>query len=147
MAPAKEGGPGGDWLSAHAGYVVTARARDRIRHWFKQLGLRCAGVQAEQPSKEKESNRLGVARPDLERLLTRFNLQSVEDLLAAIGRGGGAAHRHPGCHTQSEQAPRDHDRVIAQEQPVRKIKGTGQKSAAQIEVLGVGELLTQMAKC
>ena len=140
---AKEGGPSRDWLSAHAGYVVTARARNRIRHWFKQLDYD-AHVQAGRTALEKESNRLGVARPDLERLLTRFNLQSVEDLLAAIGRGDLSPIQV--ANTQSEQAPRDHDRVIAQ-RPVRKIKGTGQKSAAQIEVLGVGELLTQMAKC
>jgi len=31
----KQGGPSRDWLSAHTGYVVTARARNRIRHWFQ----------------------------------------------------------------------------------------------------------------
>jgi GTP pyrophosphokinase len=140
---AKQGGPSRDWLSAHAGYVVTARARNRIRHWFKKLDYD-AHVQAGRTALEKELNRLGVPRPDLERLLTRFNLQSVDDLLAAIGRGDLSPIQV--ANTQSEQAPRDHDRLIA-ERPVRKIKGTGQNRGAQIEVRGVSDLLTQMAKC
>ncbi|MCB1873652.1 MAG: bifunctional (p)ppGpp synthetase/guanosine-3',5'-bis(diphosphate) 3'-pyrophosphohydrolase, partial [Gammaproteobacteria bacterium] len=33
---AKEGAPSRDWLSPHLGYTKTSRARNRIRHWFKQ---------------------------------------------------------------------------------------------------------------
>lgn len=66
--------------------MVTSRARNRIRHWFKRQGYE-QHVQLGKASLDKETARLGVGKPDLEALLPKYNFKSVDDLYAAIGRG------------------------------------------------------------
>ena len=72
----KEGGPSLDWLSPHLGYLQTNKARNRVRHWFKQQDYD-AHLSAGRASLEKEISRLGVARPDLDQAVRRFNFQRV----------------------------------------------------------------------
>ncbi len=83
---AKEEGPSRDWISPHLGYIKTGRARNRVRHWFKEQDY-AAHLQAGRSGLEREVSRLGVQKPNLEVAAKRFNLKKSDDLLAAIGRG------------------------------------------------------------
>jgi GTP pyrophosphokinase len=141
---AKEGGPSRDWLNPHSGYVATARAKNRIRHWFKVQDYD-AHVHAGRAALDRELGRLSVSRPDLDRLAPRFNFQSVDDLLAAIGRGDLSAIQV--ANTQAEHVRRDPD-AAPLARPVRKRPAKeGAQAGAQVEVQGIGDLLTQMARC
>ncbi len=136
---AREEGPSLDWLNPASGYVVTARARSRIRQWFKRQDFE-QHVQLGRASLEREVRRLGVPRPDLERLLERYRFRRVEELLAAIGRGeispvqvanaGAAAVPPPEEETAAPPPPRPrtpaHGRVVVE---------------------GVDDLMTHMARC
>jgi GTP pyrophosphokinase len=144
---AKEGGPSRDWLNPHSGCLTTNRARSRVRQWFKQqdFGQHVAIGRA---SLEREVARLSVARPDLEKLAARFNYKSHEDLLAAIGRGELSAIQV--ANTQAERVPRDVSEQAERELPEKVRRRTPSRSAGgagQIVVQGIGDLMTQMARC
>ncbi len=139
----KDGGPSRDWLNPHSGYLATARAKNRIRQWFKQQD-HDVHLHAGRAALERELTRLGVPKPDLEQLTPRFNFQTVDDLLAAIGRGDLSPVQV--ANTQAQQARPDPEREIADRARKRSARPRS-KGGPQVEVAGVGDLMTHMAKC
>ena len=142
----KEGGPSRDWLNPHSGYLTTSRARNRVRQWFKQQDFD-QHLAIGRASLEREVARLSVPKPDLDKLAARFNFKSHDDLLAAIGRGELSAIQL--ANTQVERVPRDPaakaDLEIPEKlkrRPLSRADGAG-----QVVVDGIGDLMTQMAKC
>jgi len=144
---AKEGGPSRDWLNPHSGYLTTSRARNRVRQWFKQQDFD-QHVAIGRAALEREVARLSVRKPDLERLVTRFNFKTHDDLLAAVGRGELSAIQV--ANTQNERVAGDAaeraDREIP-EKVRRRVPSPNTGGAGQVVVQGVGDLLTQMARC
>lgn len=138
---AKEGGPSLDWANASSGYVVTSRARNRIRHWFKRQGYE-QHVQLGKASLDKETARLGVGKPDLEALLPKYNFKSVDDLYAAIGRGEVSATQIANLQIDTS---RDDDEEITARADRRTARHTGK--AGQVVVQGVDDLMTHTARC
>lgn len=138
---AKEEGPSLDWLNPSSGYVATSRARNRIRHWFKRQNYE-QHVQLGRSSLEKEIKRLGVVRPDLEKLLPKYSFKSLDDLYAAIGRGEVSA-----VQIANVQAPsaKQHPQREMPEKAARPAPRSG--SQGRITVEGVGDLMTGMARC
>jgi len=138
----KEGGPSLDWLNSSSGYVVTSRARNRIRHWFKRQDYDLH-VSLGKASLDKEINRLGVKRPDLEKLLPKYNFKVSDDLYAAIGRGEVSAIQV--ANLQASSAVRDDDEEITAKAERRITRHTGK--GGQVVVEGVGDLMTHTARC
>ncbi len=139
---AKNGSPSRDWLNPHLGYLHTARARNRVRQWFKQQDYD-QHLSDGRAAYERELGRLGLsARPDLDHLAPRYNFKKGEDLLASIGRGemspihviGQAADLHPRRPEPTEIPPTA--------KPSHQSEGRG-----QVVVEGVEDLLTHMARC
>lgn len=139
----KQGGPSRDWLNPHAGYVVTSRARNRIRQWFKRQDFE-QHVQIGKAALEREITRLGVKRPSLERLLSKYNYQSVDDLLAALGRGEVSAVQL--ANVNIVPAEQDADKEITQKIS-KRVASRPHGQGAQVLVEGVGDLMSHMAKC
>ncbi len=137
---AKAEGPSLDWLNPSSGYVVTSRARNRIRQWFKKQNFE-QHVQLGRSSLEREVKRLGVPRPDLEKLLPRYNLKSVDDLYAAIGRGEISAVQV----ANSGQPARPTEEEIVEKAAQRPRRST--TSHGRVVVEGVDDLMTTMARC
>ncbi len=83
---AKEGEPSRDWLNGALGYLITHRARSKVRAWFRQ---RDVGEQVAlgRTLLEKEIKRLGAVEPNLEKLAQRLKFTRLEEFLAALGRG------------------------------------------------------------
>jgi GTP pyrophosphokinase len=144
---AKEGGPSRDWINPHSGYLTTNRARNRVRAWFKQQDYD-QHVSIGRASLEREVSRLSVPKPDLDKLATRFNLKTSDDLLAAIGRGELSAIQI--ANAQAERVRKDAAQQADQEIP-EKLKSRAPSRASggagQVVVEGIGDLMTQMAKC
>ena len=82
----KEGVPSRDWLNPALGYLVTHRARSKVRTWFRQ---RDVGEQVSlgRTLLEKELKRLGVVDANQEKLAQRLKFNKVDEFLAALGRG------------------------------------------------------------
>lgn len=144
---AKEGGPSRDWLNPHSGYLNTARARNRVRQWFKQQDFE-QHVSIGRNALERDVARLSLPKPDLDRLATRFNFKTHDDLLAAIGRGELSAIQV--ANAQVGRAPRDAAEIADREIPEkvrRRAPSRAAGGAGQVVVEGIGDLMTQMAKC
>jgi GTP pyrophosphokinase len=143
----KEGGPSRDWLNPHSGYLITNRARNRVRQWFKQQD-HDQHVAIGRASLDREVARLSLPKPDLDRLAHRFNFKTHDDLLAAIGRGELSAIQV--ANAQAERALRDTAEAADREIPEKLRRRTPPRTtggAGQVVVEGIGDLMTQMAKC
>lgn len=133
---AKHGGPSRDWLNASLGMVKTARARAKIRQWFKteHFAEHCAQGRA---LLEREMARLHVGSLNQEKLAQAFSIARLDDFLAALGRG--------------EISARQIANVIEGEQPRQQNKAQPRPSDSQalppVTVQGVSGLLMTFAKC
>lgn len=138
----KNAAPSRDWLNPHQGYLTTARARNRVRQWFKQQHFD-QYAQEGRATLERELARLGIVeRPQLDSLALKFNYRRGEELLAAIGCGdlaAGSVARQVG--EPKTEAPREPE--LRRRAP-HKHKTAG---AGEVVVEGVGELMTQLAQC
>lgn len=137
---AKQANPSRDWLNPHLGYLKTARARAKVAHWFKIQDYD-RNAEAGKELIEKELKRLGIQSPHLLEIAKELNLKSEPDLFAALGSGdiriGQVLH-----HIQSKMAiVETPEKIIAPTHPVEK------KSPQAIEIQGVGNLLTHIARC
>jgi GTP pyrophosphokinase len=143
----KNATPSRDWLSPHQGYLATARARNRVRQWFKQLD-HDLHAQEGRTALEKELSRLAIAeKPQLEQLAPRYNFKRGEDLLAAIGRGDlsvGLVARQVGEPRIPEQPPRDQEVRL---RPPARGAAKPKPGAGEVVVEGVDDLMTQIANC
>ncbi|MCU0970390.1 MAG: TGS domain-containing protein [Gammaproteobacteria bacterium] len=138
----KEGGPSRDWMSAHLGYLKTAKALNRVRAWFKQQD-HDQHVAAGRTQLEKELARAGAPKPDLEKLASRFSFRTPADLLAAIGRGDVSAQQI----AQSEERRRPPEPEQSFAERLRRPAKAAEPSRGLVIVEGVGDLMTHMAKC
>ena len=136
----KAGTPSRDWLSPHLNYLKTRRARNRVRHWFKQQDY-AVHLESGRKGLEREIIRLGISeRPDLNALAERYNFKSADDLLAAIGRGELSplkivAAGEPKKIVEKRELPH-------LERQKRPLSGKG-----EVVVQGVSDLMTHIAGC
>jgi len=140
----KNAAPSRDWLGSHHGYLHTAKARNRVRQWFKHQDFD-RHVDEGRSMLDRELGRLGIEeRPDLDQIGRRYNFHKREDVLAAIGRGElsvGQVARKVGGHKAAEHE----DGPSKQKSPVAgKHRSHGR---AEVVVEGVEDLMTHMAQC
>ena len=136
----RSGVPSRDWLSPHLGYLKTSRARAKARTWFRQQDFD-ENLLDGRSTLERELRRLGVGGIDEQRLLKRFHHEKFDDLLAAVGRGE---------INTAQIAGAVEDPARARQQPMARQaaqRSANAGAADEIQVEGVGNLLTQMAKC
>jgi GTP pyrophosphokinase len=80
----KKGGPSRDWLNPGLGLVCTARARGKIRQYFKHQA-RAEAIAEGRALLEKELHRLGLEQRNFEELAKFFEYKDADDFLEAIG--------------------------------------------------------------
>ncbi|MEJ2515187.1 MAG: bifunctional (p)ppGpp synthetase/guanosine-3',5'-bis(diphosphate) 3'-pyrophosphohydrolase [Gammaproteobacteria bacterium] len=139
---AKNASPSRDWLLPQAGYLASPRSRGKVRSWFRKLDQEQNQRSGKQVL-DKELSRLGI-QPSLEGLAERFGLPGPEQLWLALGAGDitlaaviSAAER--------ETAPPPPE--VTEEIQVKPREPRGDTGEAGISVSGVGDLLTQFARC
>jgi GTP diphosphokinase / guanosine-3',5'-bis(diphosphate) 3'-diphosphatase len=130
-------GPSRDWLNSAAGYVATAGAREKIRQWFRRQ-RREENIAQGKETLEKELKRLGLElRAD--EVAKRFpSYIKTDDFLAAIGYGSITAQQIAG---KLGETTAERDTLLPQKYTVAK------PSPSNLEVMGVGDLLTRLAPC
>jgi GTP pyrophosphokinase len=129
-------GPNRDWLLSGSEYVTTASAREKIRRWFRSQE-REENIAQGREILERELRRLSVElKPD--ELLKEFpQYPKFDDLLAAIGYGAVSSQR---IAVRLAQHPEQEQILSAQHlQPPR--------TPPRLQVMGVGDLLTNLATC
>jgi GTP pyrophosphokinase len=132
-------GPSRDWLNRNLGYVRTSHARQKIRQWFRKQE-RAENIERGREVLERELRRLGVTLAQCkDELLRQFRYETLDDFFAALGFGGVSLH----------QVVLRLERYIQPEAPLTLPAEAPQRlpSTKGIQVLGTGDLLTQIARC
>jgi len=142
---AKQGGPSRDWLNPHLGYVRTARARNKIRQWFRRQNREKA-IQEGRALLEKELKRLGHENASFEHIAKLMKFDKVEDLLAAIGYGDVNTQQIANRLLQEEQTQRQQREL---EESLRETPSTLNTIPDLDQVMAGGELglLISLARC
>ncbi len=134
----KSGEPRRDWLVAGAGYLASARARDKVRAWFHRLD-HARNVQAGRDLLDRELKRLNLHQINLELALSRFKLARLDDLHVAVALGDIGCSQVARALHEATQAP------VAQKQGGTLAKPP--KPARGFTIEGVGNLMVQLARC
>ena len=141
---AKRGGPSRDWLNSELGFVKSARAREKIRAWFKKQDYE-QNVSTGRGLLERELNRLGIDNLTYEKIAELFDYDKANDFLAALGCGD--------IHSQTvvnrivtylrEQNETEKETLPP---PVPERKPTPSNADA-VTIQGTAGLLTRFAQC
>ena len=138
---AKQGTPSRDWLNPALGYLQSPRARAKVRHWFRYQSFD-ENVAQGRAQLERELHRLGITSLNQEKIAQKFHFPRLEDFLAAIGRGD-VTQRQIVLAIQEEFPARAEETL----KPSAPRPATARTPPAGILVEGVGNLLTNIAKC
>ena len=135
---AKQGGPSRDWLNPQLGFLKSPGARSKVRQWFNKQNLD-ADIAQGRTVLEKELQRHGQSKLNLDHLAARMGYDKLNDLLSDIARGEiGPKAMHDAFSGDAPIA----DGIAA---PVLARKPKGGKGG--VLIVGVDKLLTTPAKC
>jgi GTP pyrophosphokinase len=143
---AKHPNPSRDWLNPKLGYINGARARAKVRQWFKRES-RDDNLRAGKEALEAEARRMSTDLDGLAPVLKRLKLGSVEDLYVAIGNGDlttGQVFNALARVRAADVAPQAED--LVSRTPARQREAPPSR-LDDIVIEGVGNLMTAMAKC
>ena len=129
--------PSLDWLNQEAGYIRTASARARVRQWFKRQE-RSANIQRGRDMYNKQIKRLNATMYDSE-AAEMVGIAKVEDFFAALGDGSVTVNQ-----VVQKLSNKEAENIV-EIKPAAALPSILPSSA--IEVLGVGDLLTSIARC
>lgn len=89
----KDREPNRDWLVNSLGYIKTARARDKLRHWFRQQD-RSKNLEVGCELLNKELSRLAIHPKsiDLNDYSSHFNVKIGDDILVSLVSGDISLH-------------------------------------------------------
>jgi GTP pyrophosphokinase len=151
--------PRRDWLVASNGFLASGRSRDKVRAWFHKLD-RARNLQAGREMLEKDLRRLSLLHADLTPVLIKFNAANVDDLYVFVALGDISPHQIGRAMLDHERAQQDaaqastSDPIKARAQKPETARAAQQKrdeararSGSAFTVVGVGNLLVQIARC
>jgi len=138
---AKEGGPSRDWLNAELGYLVSHRARAKVRAWFNALALN-ETVAKGREAVEKLLQREGRTALKLDDLAAQLGFNAADDLFEVVGKDEFSLRNIELLLRPPEPAAADADLPL-----LRKPRSTAQPAKGGLLVVGVDSLMTQLAKC
>ncbi len=134
---ARQGGPSRDWLNPNLGYLATSNARAKVRRWFT-LQEEAETVAQGRAIVLRELQRDNQAHSSIDDLAGKLGFKHTDTLFLAVGRGDVGTRQIQVALHGSDTEP-EPDLVIG-----RSKAGRGDD---KILVVGVGRLLTSLAKC
>lgn len=142
---AKKGGPSRDWLNPTLGLVHTARAKEKIRQYFRKQEREVARIEG-RTLLEKELHRLGLSQKNLDEIAKLFNFSNVDELAEAIGYADVGLQQIGVKLLEAERTKQP----APPELPLPSENGKPRpkpKTDVGLEIGGVGNLLTRIAHC
>ncbi len=137
----REASPRRDWMISYLGFIKTSRARSRIRSWFRKQD-REKNLQAGKNIFDHELKRHGV-KPTIEKIVSHFKQNCVDDLYVGLGRGDISVAQLSSILYE----------FMVEDEPLSfPVYASGRKkhqnkTGSNINVQGVGNLLTSIANC
>jgi GTP pyrophosphokinase len=138
---AKEGGPSRDWLNAELGYLVSHRARAKVRAWFNAQALH-ETIAKGREAVEKLLQREGRTALKQDDLAAQLGFNAADDLFEVVGKDEFSLR-----NIELLLRPPDKTVTEADLPLLRKPRSTAQPAKGGLLVVGVDSLMTQLAKC
>lgn len=135
--------PSRDWLNPSLGYIQTSRSRAKVVHWFKEQD-RDQNIIDGRILLEDELRRLSIGDVAFKDLAEQSNYQTSDDMFAAIG-AGDLKPTHVAHIAQKLLQPKEQQLDLGLSIPKKPARQ--QRSTDDVQIKGVGRLLTTMANC
>ena len=136
----KNGEPSRDWLNADLGYLKGNRARNKVQHWFNLLD-HDRNVVAGRALLDKELQRLNLPDVNYEKIARELGYVKLDELCVAVARNEAKLSRIVKIVQKQYEADGGDDDLI------RPKKESQRSASSDVTILGVGDLLTQLANC
>jgi len=133
----KESRPSRDWMNKNLGFIKSAGARSKVRNWFNHQDFE-QNLLDGKSIYDRILGKYSIHHADLKKLVAQFKRRDSDQFFADIGRGLITSAQILGVlQTEPER------------DPFRKIKKEVKTpvSRDEVSIHGVGNLLTQFARC
>jgi len=147
VVTSKQGSPSRDWLKL----VKTSHAKNKIRNWFKKE-RREENIEKGREMLEREirrintEQRLSLKSDLLEEVGRSFNIQTVEDLYAAVGYGGVSVNQVISRLREEykrKYGDQEKEKAVPEVKPAKRPK----QQSIGISIQGMEGLLVRVARC
>ena len=145
VVAAKEGGPSRDWLNPELGFLVSQRARAKVRAWFNAAAMHETMARGRE-AVEKLLQREGKTALKLDDLAARLGFKSADELFEVVGKDEFSLRTIETLLRPAEPQVSD-DEMLAQKRQRHAERAQGSPSKGDVLVVGIDSLLTQLAKC
>ena len=134
----RESRPSRDWMNKNLGFIKSAGTRSKVRNWFNHQDFEHNLLDGKSIY-DRLLSKYSIHNANLKELVAHFKRKESDQFFADIGRGLITAPQIIGF-LQAEPGQVD---------PFKKIKKEKQISTSRddVNVHGVGNLMTQIAKC
>lgn len=142
---AKQSKPSRDWLLPSQGYLVTPRARAKVRKWFREENYDIDKAEGEDLW-ERAIKHTAINKHDIESIVERFNFKNSSDLYASIGAGDLSVNSlisylmQKKAESEEQQDADDTDQVVVSTK-IKRVK------PSSMVIDGIDNVLTQIARC
>ena len=137
----KEGAPSRDWLNPELGFLVSNRARNKVRSWFNAQ-IAAEHIARGREAVEKLLQREGRTAIKLEDLAAQLGFKSADGLFEVVGKDEYSLRNIEVLLNPPEPSPTADEMVLR-----RSPRGSRHKSTSGVLVVGVDSLLTQLSRC
>ncbi|MDH3388868.1 MAG: bifunctional (p)ppGpp synthetase/guanosine-3',5'-bis(diphosphate) 3'-pyrophosphohydrolase [Gammaproteobacteria bacterium] len=133
----RESRPSRDWMNKNLGFIKSAGTRSKVRNWFNHQDFE-QNLLDGKSIYDRTLSKYSIHKADLKQLVAHFKRKDADQFFADIGRGLITSAQILGFL----QAENEQD-------PFKKIKKetTTPVSRDEVSIQGVGNLMTQFARC
>ncbi|MEZ4666656.1 MAG: bifunctional (p)ppGpp synthetase/guanosine-3',5'-bis(diphosphate) 3'-pyrophosphohydrolase [Anaerolineae bacterium] len=142
----KRGGPSLDWLNTDLGYVRTARARDKIKAWFRKQD-RAKHITSGREVLEHELKRLGLDHMSFDSAAEIFGFDKLDDFLAAVGAGDINSPQIATKILEMERREQQKQMLDQMLESPKPLPTQLQVGTGGISISGLGGMLVTLAQC
>ncbi|WP_332814955.1 RelA/SpoT family protein [Ramlibacter sp.] len=141
IVAAKEGGPSRDWLNPELGFLAGHRSKSKVRAWFNDQA-KAETLARGKEAVEKLLQREGRTALKLGDLAAQLGFRTADDLFLAVGKEEYSLRQVEAAFRPAEPPlPQDEYLLLKKPRPTEKSPTGG------VLVVGVGSLMTQLARC
>lgn len=131
--------PSRDWLNPKLGYLASAKARTKVRNWFRQQD-KSQHIKQGKDILDRELSRLSERDFSIDKIASILKQKNTESLFVSLGAGDltSASIATALQKIRGNEVPK----FLNKKQPKRK-----NKDSQSISLTGVGNLLCNFARC
>jgi GTP pyrophosphokinase len=142
IVKARDASPSRDWMNSELGYIVTARARSKIMHWFNQHN-RGDNLADGKQLFDKECQQQGLRNVNVQQVARKLNFANVDNFYIGLACG----HIRPKQISQLVRESEQKTQEVEQKNVVTTKSHKQHRHANDVQALGITHLLTQIANC